>query len=306
MAHGNIIDDTINKNNIALRTNQTVGNKLTKDNGNANLDMKKRKSKVASFVDTAVSKLSGSFKGAPDDRKSKAFEPFGLDEPDPREVVKSRAKATKEKAFERMSTKEQLGVMQKESKAKKKEFFEEKIGTREGEVGPKQRQTITDQSFRSPKEGGISQVALAKRASEPSLEDISKLKPGESVNNFAIAKRPVGGRKRTQPFGTVADINQVFGSAAELAKIFTSKEFQERKAKGIRAGAALAGSRADEKALVDRMKAEASVIKDLTEAGVEEDALKGILERLQSRFKSPEEQENTAQLLDIDAQLSGG
>jgi hypothetical protein len=68
-------------------------------------------------------------------------------------------------------------------------------------------------------------------------------------------------------------INELFGSAADLAKLFTSKEFQSRKAKGIQQAAGAKGRRVDAKAKTERIKALSGVLEDLSASGGDNEGL---------------------------------
>jgi hypothetical protein len=57
----------------------------------------------------------------------------------------------------------------------------------------------------------------------------------------------------------------LFGSAAQLAKIFASKEFQQRKAKGIQAAAGIKGRRADVKQQTEQMKVYSTIRSKIAE-----------------------------------------
>jgi hypothetical protein len=84
-----------------------------------------------------------------------------------------------------------------------------------------------------------------------SFTDLGKFKKGgKTLREISQA----GGQQGASPFSQKG-IGQLFGSAAELAKLFSSKEFQQRKARGIQGGAAAKGKRADVKAKADKAKA---------------------------------------------------
>lgn len=78
--------------------------------------------------------------------------------------------------------------------------------------------------------------------------------------------------KRVSPFSEKG-IEELFGSAADLAKLFTSKEFQSRKAKGIQSAAGVKGRRADTKAKTDKIKALSGVLEDLSTSGGDNEGL---------------------------------
>jgi hypothetical protein len=75
----------------------------------------------------------------------------------------------------------------------------------------------------------------------------------------------------------------LFGSAAALAKLFTSKEFQERKAKGIQASASRKGARADAKAKNEKIKALSGVFKNLSETPGENE---GLMEKVSTQIQA--------------------
>jgi len=78
--------------------------------------------------------------------------------------------------------------------------------------------------------------------------------------------------KKVSPFSEQG-IEQLFGSAADLAKLFTSKEFQSRKAKGIQSAAGVKGRRADTKAKTEKIKALSGVLEDLSASGGDNEGL---------------------------------
>ncbi len=151
--------------------------------------------------------------------------------------------------------------------------------------------------------------SLLKRSRTPTSADLKALKPGESIGNFSIAQAPVGGVQRGKKGPSVFSqkgIESLFGSAADLAKLFASKEFQERKASGIRAGAGLKAKRADTKAKTEQIKAESGLLKDLVESGADESLIKLVQDRLRERFKTTASSANEDQLLGIDRELNRG
>lgn len=79
------------------------------------------------------------------------------------------------------------------------------------------------------------------------------------------------------------DIGSLFGNAAELAKLFSSKEFQSRKAKGIQAAAGVKGRRADTKAKTERIKALSGVLEDLSATGGDNETL---ISRIQEQIQN--------------------
>jgi hypothetical protein len=93
--------------------------------------------------------------------------------------------------------------------------------------------------------------------------------------------RPGGAGKPVSPFSEKG-INQIFGSAAELAKLFSSKEFQSRKAKGIQNSAAVKGRQADVKAKTEQLKAYGSVRSQLAESDPENPLIAKIDEIIQA------------------------
>jgi hypothetical protein len=109
--------------------------------------------------------------------------------------------------------------------------------------------------------------------------DLTKLKRGEKIGRLTIGRetaeeealRKFGiGRKGEPSVFSEEGIRRLFGSAAELAKVFASPEFQERKAKGIQAATAAKGRQADIKARNERIKALGDLRKSLIESGEEE------------------------------------
>jgi hypothetical protein len=84
------------------------------------------------------------------------------------------------------------------------------------------------------------------------------------------------GRARTD-----ADVSPAFASASRLAQIFASPEFQNRKAKGIRQGAAAKGARADVEAKTERMKVVAGAIEKFSLVPGNEAVIKSLTEQFQ-------------------------
>jgi hypothetical protein len=115
-----------------------------------------------------------------------------------------------------------------------------------------------------------------------------------------------GGRAKGSDIFTEKGIQSLFGSAADLAKIFASKEFQQRKAAGIRRGQAGKVRAADTKAKTDQIKAESGLLKDLVESGADESLISLVQDRLRSRFESDASSANETQLLGIDRELNRG
>ncbi len=82
---------------------------------------------------------------------------------------------------------------------------------------------------------------------------------------------------------TEKGINEIFGSAADLAKLFASKEFQQRKARGIQSAMGVKGRRADAKAKTDRITALSGVLEDLSVSGGDNESL---MSRIQDQIQN--------------------
>jgi hypothetical protein len=132
-------------------------------------------------------------------------------------------------------------------------------------------------------------TGLIKRMQTPSLDDISKLKPGESIGNFSIATTPRGSKLGTggefTPEGGRFGVRRTGGKPS----IFSQKgienffqelanpEFRKQIATQRSASATRKGQRADAKALNERIKTIDSVIKGEREAGASEEDLAPLL-----------------------------
>ncbi len=142
---------------------------------------------------------------------------------------------------------------------------------------------------------GVKPVTGAVRVKEakavPKFGDVTKLKRGESIGNVSIG-RETASEEAQRKFGvkpkgkasvfSAEGIRSLFGSAADLAKVFASTEFQERKAKGLQAGAGAKGLRADAKAKTEKIKALGSVRSQIAESDLESPLLQKIDAQIQS------------------------
>ena len=129
------------------------------------------------------------------------------------------------------------------------------------------------------KTGGTVRPPVSDKQKATSLSRITdqgEFKKGGKTLSELAAKRGAG-------VFTEQGINELFGSAADLAKLFSSREFQERKAKGIQSAAGVKGRRADAKAKTDRITALSGVLEDLSATGGDNEALIGrIQEQIQN------------------------
>jgi hypothetical protein len=123
--------------------------------------------------------------------------------------------------------------------------------------------------------------------------DLNKLKRGESIGNFAIgretaaeeAERKFGVKRGGKPsVFSEQGIRELFGSAADLAKVFASPEFQERKARGIQAAAGRKGRQADIKARNEKIKTLGDLRQSLIESGEEEGST--MLQKIDAQLQS--------------------
>lgn len=110
-----------------------------------------------------------------------------------------------------------------------------------------------------------------------SFTDIGEFKKGGKT------LRELAGAKRGADIFSEKGISELFGSAADLAKLFTSKEFQQRKALGIQSAAGVKGRRADTKAKTERIKALSGVLEDLSLSGGDNE---GLMARIQEQIQS--------------------
>ncbi len=175
------------------------------------------------------------------------------------------------------------------------------------EVKPKTKKATTTGGTQRPVTKAVATAGRGLKSGEGRLSVIDpttfvgpKTKAGRFTGGgggFAdIGTFKRGGAKKTlreeaQAKGVPADIfseagiKDLFGSTAELARLFSSKEFQARKAKGIRAGATAKGKQADVKAKSERIKALTGVLEQLPldiegETSTLRSKLEGELERL--------------------------
>jgi hypothetical protein len=113
--------------------------------------------------------------------------------------------------------------------------------------------------------GGTNRLVGTKPSNVTDLGEFKK--GGKTLRELSGAKR-----KSVSPFSEQG-INQLFGSAADLAKLFSSKEFQSRKAKGIQQAAGAKGRRVDAKAKTEKIKALSGILEDLSASGGDNEGL---------------------------------
>ncbi len=129
------------------------------------------------------------------------------------------------------------------------------------------------------KMGGTTRPAITdkqKATSLSSFTDIGKFKKGGKTLRELADKKGAG-------VFTERGISELFGSAADLAKLFASPEFQQRKARGIQVAAGAKGRRADVKARSDQITALSGVLEDLSVSGGDNEAL---INRIQEQIQS--------------------
>lgn len=147
----------------------------------------------------------------------------------------------------------------------------------------------------------------AKEQGDVQFQDLSKLKRGESIGNITIgretaaeeAQRKFGvKRKGTSNIFSQQGIRALFGGAADLAKIFASSQFQQRKARGIRSATARKTRAADSKAINEKIKALGDLRSQLIDAGGESDLIGKIDAQLQ-RIIGGQDQSDTVQKIGV-------
>lgn len=130
------------------------------------------------------------------------------------------------------------------------------------------------------KVGGTARPAITDKQKATRLSTFTDI--GEFEKGGKTLRELAGDKKGAGVF-TEQGIGELFGSAADLAKLFASKEFQQRKSKGIQSAAGVKGRRADVKAKTERIKALSGVLEDLSATGGDNE---GLIGRIQEQIQN--------------------
>jgi hypothetical protein len=155
-----------------------------------------------------------------------------------------------------------------------------KIGADDPSLSNVQALSKSRRRTTTPSDTSLSPTGGTTRLVKPKAESLGRFTDQGEFTQDGVKLR--GRQKKSVSPFSEQGIGQLFGSAADLAKLFSSKEFQQRKAQGVQAAAGIKGRRADTKAKTERIKALSGVLEDLSASGGDNE---GLMARIQEQIQ---------------------